>query len=108
MRASSLACSLMGNVGIPGVLLFTLALLQMLRPLARPRRYARFDMFERSLFALAIVILAHLIAGSDPIAPILWVLFAVVTASKPRRLVEAPVPRYENLSAGRSILVPQP
>ncbi len=109
VRASSLACSLMGNVGIPGVLLFTLALLQMLRPLLQPRRYARFDMFERSLFALAIVILAHLIAGSDPIAPILWVLFAVATASKPWRLAEAPVsPRYRELSTGRSVLVPQP
>ncbi len=83
VRASSFACSLMGNVGIPGTLLFVTFLLQLARPLFRPRRYARFEMFERSLFALFVMLVGLVVAGSDPISPMSWVLFAVATASKP-------------------------
>ncbi len=86
VRASSFACSLMGNVGIPGTLLFLNFLLQLARPLFRPQRYARFELFERSIFALVVMLVGLLVAGSDPITPMSWVLFAIATASKPRRL----------------------
>ncbi len=85
VRASSFACSLMGNVGIPGTLLFVTFLLQLLRPALRPGRYVRFEMFERSLFALAVMMVGLVVAGSDPITPMSWVLFGVAVASKPRR-----------------------
>ncbi len=108
VRASSFACSLMGNVGIPGVLLFLVFILQLLRPLLRPRRYARFEMFERSLFAIAIMLVALLIATPDPIMPIIWVLFAVATASKPRNVM-APgrISTRQEPAPGRPTLVPQ-
>ncbi len=108
VRASSFACSLMGNVGIPGVLLFLIFILQLLRPLFAPRRYARFEMFERSLFAIAIMLVALLIATPDPIMPIIWLLFAVAVASKPRRLAapSAVAARQEPM-LGRPTLVPQ-
>ena len=108
VRASSFACSLMGNVGIPGVLLFLVFILQLLRPLFTPRRYAHFEMFERSLFAIAIMLVALLIATPDPIMPVIWVLFAVATASKPRN-VSAPGRAIvrEELPLGRPTLVPQ-
>ncbi len=96
VRASSFACSLMGNVGIPGTLLFVTFLLQLARPLFRPRRYARFEMFERSLFALFVMLVGLVVAGSDPISPMSWVLFAVATASKP---LASRVP----VSLGRSV-----
>ena len=108
VRASSFACSLMGNVGIPGVLLFLVFILQLLRPLLRPRRYARFEMYERSLFAIAIMLVALLIATPDPIMPIIWVLFAVATASKPRN-AQAPgrISALPEPAPGRPTLVPQ-
>lgn len=86
VRASSFLCSLMGNVGIPGVLLFVFFIMQLVRPLFSPGRYIRFEMFERSLFAIAIMLVALVIATPDPIMPIIWLLFASATASKPRRV----------------------
>lgn len=83
-RASSFACSLLANVGIPGAALFLYFLLQLLRPVFSARRYARFDIFERSLFAITVVLVGLVVAGADPIAPMIWFLFAVATASKPR------------------------
>ncbi len=90
VRASSFACELMGSVGIPGAALFSLFLLQLLRPLFRRRRYARFDQFERALFAIAIMLVALLVATPDPIMPVIWMLFAVATAGKPRAAAAQP------------------
>ncbi len=86
VRASSFACSLIANAGIPGVLLFLAFLAQLARPLLQPRLYARFELYERSLFATTIILVALLIATPDPILPIIWVLFGVGVAAKPRRL----------------------
>jgi hypothetical protein len=108
VRASSFACSLMANVGIPGVLLFLFFILQLLRPLWTPKRYARFEMYERSLFAIAVVLVALLIATPDPIEPIIWVLFAIATASKPRRMARtAQSPAQAGIPVDRPTLIPQ-
>jgi hypothetical protein len=89
VRASSFGCTLLGNVGIPGCILFFVFLLQLVRPVFNPRHYARYAMYERSLFAIAIMLVALFIAGADAIMPIIWVLFAVATAAKPRRLASS-------------------
>ncbi len=105
VRASSFACSLMGNVGIPGVLLFCFFLLQLIRPLFRPRRYARFELYERSLFAIAVMLVALVVATPDPVMPVIWVLFAVAVAAKPRRSAQ---PGWAHSSLpGRPTLVHQ-
>ena len=105
VRASSFACSIMGNVGIPGTLLFIFFLIQLLRPLLHRARYARFEMYERSLFGIAVMLVALLIATPDPIMPIIWVLFACATASKPR--LRASVPSRPATPAGIPTLVTQ-
>jgi hypothetical protein len=107
VRASSFACSLMGNVGIPGVALFLLFLSQVVRPLFSPARYARFELFERSLFGMAVMLLGLVVAGSDPVMPVIWVLFAVATASKPRKvLVTGREAALSRAPVGRPSLVP--
>ncbi len=112
VRASSFACSLLANGGIPGVLLFVAFLWQLIRPALKPRLYVRFELYERSLFAIAVMLVALLLATPDPIMPILWVLLAVATAAKPRRLTGAQerVSRLGRLDRrrGQELLVPQP
>ena len=111
VRASSFACSLMGNVGIPGTLLFVAFLLQLGRPLLRPRQYVRFEMFERSLLAIVVMLVGLVVAGSDPITPMSWVLFAVAAASKPRRVRSAPplpsTPFEAAQALGQPVLMPR-
>jgi hypothetical protein len=86
VRASSFGCTLLGNVGVPGCLLFFFFLTQLVRPALNAKRYVRFEMYERSLFAILIMLVALFIAGAEAIMPIIWVLFAVAAAAKPRRL----------------------
>ena len=107
VRASSFACSLLANVGVPGVLLFVFFLMQLARPLLRPRRYARFELFERSLFGIAVLLVALVVASPDPIEPIIWVLFAVATAAKPRKLIESRRESHQALLRGSPALLPQ-
>lgn len=104
VRASSFVCSVLGNVGVPGALLFIFFLLQLVRPLFHRRRYARFDMYERSLFAIAVMLVALLVAVPDPIMPIIWVLFACATASKPRLPVRSTLSTMD--SAEPAMLAP--
>ncbi len=94
VRASSFACGLLGNAGIPGALLLLNFLWQLIQPLRHPRHYVRYDLYEQSLFATAVVFVALLLAMPDPILPMIWVLFAVAVASKPRRAA-APAGRGE-------------
>jgi hypothetical protein len=84
VRASSFLCALLGAVGIPGTLLFFYFLLQVARPAFRPHRYARFDLYDRCLFAIAVMMVALALAGADPVEPLIWMLFGVATAAKPR------------------------
>ncbi len=110
VRASSFACSLLGNAGIPGVLLLLHFLWQLVQPLRHPRFYVRHELYERSLFAIAVLFVALLVATPDPIMPMIWVLFAVAVASKPRRVVEPtmrrafPRSRAESTSDTRAAL----
>lgn len=105
VRASSFACSIMGNIGVPGTLLFVFFLLQLLKPLFQSRRYARLEMYERSLFGIAVMLVALLLATPEPIMPIIWVLFACATASKPR--LHTSLPRRAAAPAGMQRLVTQ-
>ncbi len=108
VRASSFACSLLANIGIPGTGLFLFFLFQIARPLFRPRRYARFELFERSLFGIAVLLVALVVASPDPIEPIIWVLFAAATASKPLKSIEAARASLpEALVRPRPALLPQ-
>jgi hypothetical protein len=87
VRASSFICGLVGAIGIPGALFFFYFLLQLARPAFSPRRYARFDLYDRTLFAIVVMMVALALAGADPVEPLIWMLFGVATASKPRRSV---------------------
>ena len=86
VRASSFFCTVLANAGIPGMVLFLWFLVQCARPLLRPRRYLRFEMFEQACFGLYAVLVALAVATPDIIQPVIWTLFAIVTAAKPRRL----------------------
>ncbi|RRA47254.1 O-antigen ligase [Acidipila sp. EB88] len=92
VRASSFACSLFGNVGIPGALLFAILLMQLAKPLLKPRRYVRLALFERTLYGVFVMMVAQLVAGADLISPIIWTMFGIATASKPLRRASAAVP----------------
>ena len=106
VRASSFVCSLLGVVGIPGALLLVAFLVQAMRPLFQPKRYARLEVYERCLFGIAIMLTAMAVAGADMISPVIWVLFAVATAAKPKRVrVPAPVEQADPLPLGRPTLV---
>lgn len=107
VRASSFVCSILGNVGVPGALLFVFFLVQLVRPLFHQRRYTRYDVYERSLFAISIMLVALLVAVPDPIMPIIWVLFACATASKPRVAPPPAMPVMESAeSAENAVLAP--
>ncbi len=105
VRASSFACSLLGNGGIPGVLLLLNFLWQLAKPLRRPRLYVRCELYERSLFAIAVIFVALLLATPDPIMPMIWVLFAAATAAKPRRAL--PTPARRRIRGALPVLAPQ-
>lgn len=85
VRASGLLYILLGNVGIPGLLLFALSLALMCKPLFERRKTVpadQADSFERSLLAMFTAVLGLAIAGAEPVAPILWALFAIATAAR--------------------------
>ena len=103
VRASSFTCSLMGNVGVPGVLLFLNFILQLLRPLMLSRFRARFELYERSLFGILVVLAALVTATPDPIMPIIWVLFAVAVAGKPRLLYQERFQRMRRYRTQRMV-----
>jgi hypothetical protein len=85
VRASGLIYILLGNLGLPGLLLFSGVIVLLFQPFFDRRRTGLnkgSDLFERSLFALMTALLASSIAGAEPVEPILWVLLAVATAGK--------------------------
>ena len=104
-RASSFACSLLANVGIPGGGLFVFFLLQMIRPAFSPKRFVRFELFERALFGSAVMLVGLVVAGSDPVMPIIWVLFGIATAAKPRTRAARPVMLVSEPALGPPTLV---
>lgn len=41
-------------------------------------------MFAQALFAATMLLCSMLIAGSEPVAPVLWVLFGIATVARPK------------------------
>jgi len=89
-RASGLMYELISNVGSVGVILFLAFMASLFLPMLRsdpvmnnaPSTY----LYEKSLLALMVMMVGLLAAGAEPVAPILWALFATATAGKPRSL----------------------
>jgi hypothetical protein len=81
LRCSGLGYMLIGNVGVPGLLLFVSFLGTLFLPLVfRRKGSTRGNLYERSLFAIAVSIFGMALVGAEPISPILWVLFAAASA----------------------------
>jgi hypothetical protein len=89
-RASGLMYELISNVGSVGVILFLAFMASLFLPMLRsdpvinnaPSTY----LYEKSLLALMVMMVGLLAAGAEPVAPILWALFATATAGKPQSL----------------------
>ncbi|HEY0758374.1 MAG TPA: hypothetical protein VGD59_03860 [Acidisarcina sp.] len=87
VRASGLIFFLLGSVGVPGVIMFFGFIGSLFLPLFRrappgQSREGR-SLIETSLFAMSTLLLAMGVAGAEPVAPILWVLFGVATVAYP-------------------------
>jgi hypothetical protein len=81
LRCSGLGYMLIGNVGIPGFLLFIFFLVTLCLPLFSGRETSsRGGLYESSLFATVVSIFGAALAGAEPVSPILWVLFAAASA----------------------------
>jgi hypothetical protein len=106
LRCSGLFYMLIGNVGVPGLLLFISFLVSLLLPLmSRHQGPTRGKLYGSSLFATAVSLCCMAIAGAEPILPILWVLFAALSAGPqvlPNRFAwrAETYPRLSPISAG--------
>jgi hypothetical protein len=81
-RGSSLLPTLTGNVGVPGVLLFSCFLLRVFRPAWRTTRRALTFQGEL-LFACAVVLFGLLVAGPEITGPPMWLFLAGATVVRP-------------------------
>jgi hypothetical protein len=87
VRASGLIYVLLGNIGIPGLLLFAVVLALTFKPFfERKSIYSELasDHYKRSLFGLLTAIFGLAVAGAEPVAPILWFLLASGIAAYPK------------------------
>jgi hypothetical protein len=78
VRCSSLGSGLLATVGAAGVLLFCAFLFSLILPLFSPRRLG--NVYEKSLLGTLIILAGMMVAGNEPVQPILWVLFAACAA----------------------------
>lgn len=92
IRASGLAYIVLGNIGVVGLaLLFALYASLFLPYFSRrwPRPlHGTNNLLGQSLFAITIMLVGLIIAGSEPVQPILWILFGIATAARPAKLTE--------------------
>ncbi len=110
-RASGLIYILLATVGIPGVLLFFVFIGSLAIPLFHKRstttpsslETARDDQFEQSLFAVSALLLAMLVAGAEPVDPVLWILFGIATVAH-----DPHAKRRSHLSAASRLFFAQP
>jgi hypothetical protein len=84
-RASSLIPTMLANVGLPGVLLFSWVCFRALRPMGRLLQI-REPMHASVLLALSAALLDLAFSGPDPSHPILWLLLAVAAKYEARKL----------------------
>ena len=108
-RASGLVFVLLATIGLPGLLLFTAFVVSLAWPLfqrrhapfgvRRTRTFVPVDQLAVSLFGVSALLLAMLIAGAEPVDPMLWILFGVATVGRSprfRRVAELPAQLYES------------
>jgi hypothetical protein len=102
VRASGLVYILLGNVGIIGLCLFFAGYFSLFIPIVRLKaRHALMrdgDLFERSLFALTVLGLGLILAGTEPVEPILWALFGIAASAK-----SLPIYRYGQAGNSSSV-----
>ncbi len=97
-RASSFVPTMLGNVGIPGSLLFLAFCIKLFWPALRPSRL-KVPIHGAVLIALAAVLLDLAVSAPEVAHPIIWLLFAVAAkfaASRPARPAKF-VPVYAGL-----------
>lgn len=76
-RASGMAYTLLEAIGIPGTALFALACGAILLPIVGGAKSVLPEASSgRTALAILMSLTAMLLAGSEPIAPVLWILFA--------------------------------
>jgi hypothetical protein len=75
-RASSFLPTVLGNVGIPGALLFSVFCSRLLRPIARLNR-TKIPLHGAVLVALSAVLLNLIVSAPELANPVIWLLFAV-------------------------------
>lgn len=85
-RASGLAYTLLASTGVAGLLLFTVGYLSLFLPFFRPPRRrpapgSEDRLLERSMVALTLLLCGMVLAGSEPIMPVLWLLFGIALVS---------------------------
>jgi len=91
-RASSFVASALGNVGIPGVLLFSVFCWTVLKPVTRIN-HLRVPLHGGVLIALGSALLSLLISVPEANHPVMWLLFAI--AAKLNQKAGRPRPTYE-------------
>jgi hypothetical protein len=77
-RASGMAYTILASSGVPGLALLFLAFLVLCLPIVHPSKYAHpanLELARRTLLGLCLYLTALLLAGSEPIGPVLWLLF---------------------------------
>jgi hypothetical protein len=86
IRTSGFFYSLLGTVGVIGLGLFCGFYGSLFLPLFRRRpQYAgssQYDLYNGALFALTILMCAMAAAGSEPVMPVLWLLFGITTVGR--------------------------
>jgi hypothetical protein len=90
-RASGLLPTLLGNVGIPGVALFALLLVQVFRPAWRSKRHD-FAFQGQLVFASAVLVFGLLVSGPEITSPPMWLFFAGATTTLPH-FIHSPLHR---------------
>jgi len=78
VRASGMAYTILASSGVLGLLLFTLAFLALFLPIMHPARTTSEEnksSAQRTLLSLSMFVTGMVLAGSEPIAPVLWLLF---------------------------------
>ena len=91
-RASGLLYVLLATVGIPGVVLFLAFLGALVLPLFRAKRPAspalqlatseQGQQYEQALLGLCVLVLSLVVAGAEPVDPVLWILFGIATVAR--------------------------
>lgn len=81
-RASSLFPTMLGNVGLPGVVLLTAFLGRIFLPLWRIKRH-NVSLKGPALFAASVVLIGLLVAGPELTSPPLWVFAGIASATFP-------------------------